>query len=108
MINGWEQKSDFTPAKLFTHYDKTKIRGYILTDIENDGMLSGLNLNMILQNLQLTPKKFIVGGGLKNMDDVKELRKIQTTKLEGVIVGKAFYLGKIDLKKADSILSANA
>ncbi len=71
MINGWQQKSPFTPAKLFQHYDKTKIRGYVLTDIENDGMLSGLNLNMISLNLSLTTKKLIIGGGLKDMQDIK-------------------------------------
>ena len=108
MINGWEQKSDFTPAKLFKYYDKTKIRGYVLTDIENDGTLSGLNINMIFKNLKLTSKKFIVGGGLKNMNDVKALKKIQTPELEGIIAGKAFYVGEIDLKQADSILGANA
>ncbi len=108
MINGWQQKSIFTPAKLFQHYDKTKIRGYVLTDIENDGMLSGLNLNMISLNLSLTIKKLIVGGGLKDMQDIKELKKIQSPKLEGVIAGKAFYVGGIDLKKADKLLSTNA
>ncbi len=108
MINGWKQKSLFTPAKLFQHYDKTRIRGYVLTDIENDGMLSGLNLNMISLNLSLTIKKLIVGGGLKDMQDIKRLKKIQTPKLEGVIVGKAFYVGDIDLSKANKLLIANA
>ena len=108
MINGWQQKSPLTPAAVFRHYDKTKIRGYVLTDIENDGMLSGLNLNMISLNLSLTIKKLIVGGGLKDMRDIKELKKIQTPQLEGVIAGKAFYVGDIDLKKADKLLGTNA
>ena len=60
MINGWQQKSTLTAAKLFEQYDKTKIRGYVLTDIQNDGMLSGLNLNMISLNLSLTIKKLMV------------------------------------------------
>ena len=108
MINGWQQKSIFTPSKLFQHYDKTKIRGYILTDIENDGMLSGLNISMISLNLSLTKKKLIVGGGLKDMKDFERLKKIQTPQLEGVIAGKAFYVGHIDLKKADKLLGINA
>ena len=108
MINGWQQKSPLTPTAVFRHYDKTKIRGYVLTDIENDGMLSGLNLNMISLNLSLTIKKLIVGGGLKDMQDIKGLKKIQTPQLEGVIAGKAFYVGDIDLKKADKLLGANA
>ena len=108
MINGWQQKSNLTAAKLFEQYDKTKIRGYVLTDIQNDGMLSGLNLNMISLNLSLTIKKLIVGGGLKDMNDIRGLKKIQTPKLEGVIAGKAFYVGSIDLKEADKLLSTNA
>ena len=108
MINGWQQKSTLTAAKLFEQYDKTKIRGYVLTDIQNDGMLSGLNLNMISLNLSLTIKKLIVGGGLKDMQDIRGLKKIQTPKLEGVIAGKAFYVGSIDLKEADKLLITNA
>ena len=108
MINGWQQKSNLTAAKLFEQYDKTKIRGYVLTDIQNDGMLSGLNLNMISLNLSLTIKKLIVGGGLKDMQDIRGLKKIQTPKLEGVIAGKAFYVGSIDFKEADKLLSTNA
>ncbi len=108
MIHGWQQKSIYTPAKLFHDYDKTNIRGYIFTDIENDGMLSGLNLNMISSNLLLTKKKLIVGGGLKDMEDIKALKKIQTPQIEGVIAGKAFYVGDIDLKEAEKLLGTNA
>ena len=42
------------------------------------------------------------------IDSVSELKKIQTPQLEGVIAGKAFYVGDIDLKKADKLLSTNA
>ena len=108
MINGWQQKSFFTPVKLFKYYDKTNIRGYVLTDIANDGLLSGLNFKMISLNLSLTTKKLIVGGGLKDMQDIKGLKKIQTPQLEGVIAGKAFYVGDINLKLADKILATNA
>ena len=108
MVNGWEKKSSFTSAKIFEHYDKTKIKGYVLTDIENDGMLSGLNLNIISSNIKLSSKKFIVGGGLKDIEDIKGLKEIYTPQLEGVIAGKAFYVGSIDLKEADKLLDVYA
>ena len=101
-------ESVFTATKIFKYYDKTNIRGYVLTDIENDGMLSGLNLNMISANLSITKKKLIVGGGLKDMEDIKGLKKIQNTNLEGVIAGKAYYVGNLDLKEADRLLGYNA
>ena len=108
MIKGWTEKSDFTPNTLFQKYNKSMIRGYILTDIENDGMLTGLNQGMIIQYLKLTNKKLIVGGGLKDNSDLEKLIKIQSKNLEGVIVGKSFYVGNIDLEKAQQILLKNA
>ena len=108
MIKGWVEESDFTPEKLFHTYDDSSIRGYVLTDIEKDGMLTGLNQKMILTNVSLTNKKLIVGGGLKNNLDLKKLRNIESDNLEGVIAGKSFYVGNIDLKEAQKVLDGNA
>jgi phosphoribosylformimino-5-aminoimidazole carboxamide ribotide isomerase len=108
MIKGWVEESDFTPEMIFQTYDESSIRGYILTDIEKDGMLTGLNQKMILTNVSLTKKKIIVGGGLKNYLDLEQLRNIKSDNLEGVIAGKSFYVGNIDLKEAQKILDGNA
>lgn len=108
MIKGWVEESDFTPEKIFQTYDKSSIRGYVLTDIEKDGMLTGLNQKMILTNVSLTKKKLIVGGGLKNNLDLEKLRNIKSDNLEGIIAGKSFYVGNIDLKEAQKILDGNA
>ena len=108
MIKGWVEESDFTPEKIFQTYDDSNIRGYVLTDIEKDGMLTGLNQKMISTNVSLTNKKLIVGGGLKNNSDLEKLRNIKSDNLEGVIAGKSFYVGNIDLKEAQKILDENA
>tara|TARA_Y100001970_G_scaffold258302_1_gene338053 strand:+ start:51 stop:782 length:732 start_codon:yes stop_codon:yes gene_type:complete len=108
MIKGWREESSFTPNSLFNTYENTNVRGFILTDIEKDGMLSGLNQEMIIQNLKLTPKKLIVGGGLRDISDLERLRIIKHKNLEGVIAGKSFYVGNIDLKDAQQTLNTNA
>ena len=108
MIKGWKEESGFTPNNLFTTYEETNVRGFILTDIEKDGMLSGLNQEMIIQNLKLTQKKLVVGGGLKDISDLERLKNIKYNNLEGVIVGKSFYVGNIDLKDAQQTLNTNA
>ena len=108
MIKGWLEESDFTPEKIFQIYDQSSIRGYVLTDIEKDGMLTGLNHKMISANISLTHKKLIVGGGLKNNLDLEQLRNIKSENLEGVIAGKSFYVGNIDLKEAQKLLAGNA
>ena len=99
MIKGWVEESDFTPEKIFQTYDESNIRGYVLTDIEKDGMLTGLNQKMISTNMSLTNKKLIVGGGLKNNLDLEQLRNIKSDNLEGVIAGKSFYVGNIEPRK---------
>ena len=108
MIKGWVEESGFTPERLFQTFDDSKIRGYVLTDIEKDGMLTGLNHKMISTNASLTTKKLIVGGGLKNNLDLEKLRNIKSDNLEGVITGKSFYVGNIDLKEAQKILDEYA
>ena len=108
MIKGWVEESGFRPEKIFQTYDESSIRGYVLTDIEKDGMLTGLNQKMILNNASLTKKKLIVGGGLKNNLDLEKLRNIKSDNLEAVIAGKSFYVGNIDLKKAQKVLDGNA
>ena len=108
MIKGWVEESSFTPERLFQTFNDSKIRGYVLTDIEKDGMLTGLNHKMISTNASLTTKKLIVGGGLKNNLDLEKLRNIKSDNLEGVITGKSFYVGNINLKEAQKILDEYA
>ena len=53
-------------------------------------------------------KPFIVGGGLSSYNDLKNLAKLNNPNLEGIIAGKSFYLGKINIKKSQKILDKNA
>ena len=108
MIKGWEEKSNYETKEIFNKYKNTDIKGYVLTDVNRDGTLDGLNIDMINTNLKLTSKPLIVGGGLGSYNDLKNLKKIFSENLEGIIVGKSFYIGSIDLKKADNILNYNA
>lgn len=95
MVKGWKDQSDLTSKNAFKRFNDTEIKGYILTDISRDGMMEGLNINLIKENLNFSQKDLIVGGGLSSYNDLEELKKIKSQKLEGVIVGKSFYVGKI-------------
>lgn len=73
----------------------------IYTDISRDGTLVGPNLEGIIQFLEAVPKmKIIASGGMSGIDDVKALAGLDYPNLEGVILGKALYSKKIDLKEA--------
>ena len=105
MVNGWNKQTKLETKDVFKIYNLSNIRGYVLTDVENDGMLSGLNLKIIKKNLKLTTKKLIVGGGLGSYKDLENLNKISNDNLEGVIIGKAFYVGDIDLKVGQRLIN---
>ena len=108
MIHGWVEKSNFSTEQVLSNFNNSKIKGFVLTDISRDGMLRGLNIDLITNNLLLTNKPVIVGGGLSNYNDLKKLNKISLSNLEGVIAGKSFYLGLIEIKKGIQILKNNA
>ncbi|MDA9748723.1 1-(5-phosphoribosyl)-5-[(5-phosphoribosylamino)methylideneamino]imidazole-4-carboxamide isomerase [Pelagibacteraceae bacterium] len=112
MVRGWEEKSKLTIKEILNFYKDEKIKGYILTDIENDGMLKGINTNFIknmIDNMRNNNEKYteiIFAGGLTNYEDLKKIKKLDLKNVKGIIAGKSFYVGNIDLKKAQNILDA--
>ena len=108
MIKGWKEKTNYETKEIFNKYNNTNIKGFVLTDVDRDGTLNGLNIDMIKTNLKLTTKPLVVGGGLTSYNDLNNLKKIFSENLEGIIAGKSFYVGNIDLKKAQNILNSNA
>ena len=113
MIKGWLEKSKFKLDELLSQYSDSYIKGYVITDIENDGMLKGLNISFLqniinkIQHYSNQDKKIIIAGGLTNYKDLENLKKLQINNLEGIISGKSFYVGNIDLEKAQLILNSN-
>tara|TARA_B100001057_G_scaffold70828_1_gene64960 strand:+ start:541 stop:1281 length:741 start_codon:yes stop_codon:yes gene_type:complete len=111
MIKGWDENSGKKIQDVFDVYNSSKIKGYIITDIKNDGMLKGLDLDFInnfLKKINLIEKfskKIIIAGGLTNYSDLMNLKKLNFNNVEGIISGKSFYEGKIDLVEAQKILN---
>ena len=111
MIKGWNKNSGKNIEDILNIYNSSKIKGYIITDIQNDGMLKGLNLNFInnfIKKINLTKKfdkKIVIAGGLTDYYDLLNLKKLNFKNIEGIISGKSFYEGKIDLVEAQKILN---
>ena len=111
MIKGWREKSKLTLTEILNLYKDTQVKGYIITDINNDGMLEGLNINFIKEtisqiiNTNKSNKNIIIAGGLTNYEDLHKLKNLGINNIEGIISGKSFYVGNIDLEKAQKILN---
>lgn len=96
-INGWQQNSDLTITSFIREYLRNGIEFVTCTDISVDGMLTGPNIELYKTLLLTFPQlNLVASGGVSSFDDLIELRRIG---VDGVIVGKAIYEGKIQLKE---------
>ena len=111
MIKGWGENSGKKVQDILDAYNNSKINGYVITDIQNDGMLEGLNLEFVnnflkkINQIKQFDKKIIIAGGLTDYSDLVKLKKLNLKNIEGIISGKSFYEGKIDLVEAQKILN---
>lgn len=102
-IHGWQESSDIELSDYILDYSKKGIQYYVCTDIEKDGMLSGASVNLYKDLLDEFPAiKLIASGGVKDITDIEQLNTIN---VDGVIIGKAIYEGRIDLNNLKDYVS---
>jgi phosphoribosylformimino-5-aminoimidazole carboxamide ribotide isomerase len=96
-INGWQHDSSINIVTFLRDYIQRGIENVTCTDISTDGMLSGPNIELYKKVLLSFPQlNLIASGGVSTLEDLHEL---QTIGVDGVIVGKAIYEGKISLEQ---------
>ena len=86
--HGWQKTNNQSLEYIVNRYNDRPIHSYFVTDVANDGMLSGLNIKTFSSIKQLTNKHITIGGGVKDFNDL-ELSKING--FNNVVVGKAIY-----------------
>lgn len=105
-VEGWSETAELTAIELAKRFEDVGVSAIIYTDIERDGVLKGLNLEATAALASATKIPVIASGGLASIDDVKALTTPEYAMLEGAIVGRALYDGRIDPKEALSIVAA--
>jgi phosphoribosylformimino-5-aminoimidazole carboxamide ribotide isomerase len=93
-VSGWLSTAPLTPEELAKKYDDKPIWGYLYTVVEKDGTLEGIDVEPYKRIKQFVKKPVLASGGVASLEDVKKLVGIT----DGVVVGRAIYEGKIDLK----------
>lgn len=105
--HGWQQVSDLDATTLARQIHEAGLAHIVYTDISRDGMLTGLNIKATVAlaqagNPPTAEHRFtvIASGGVADLDDVRQVKAVEGEGLEGVIIGKALYTGKVDLAEA--------
>ena len=96
-IKGWTEKSELTAEAFFARLESLGVKTVICTDISRDGAMRGTNLAMYRALADAYRIDLIASGGVSDLEDIRALRAMD---LHGAIVGKAYYIGAIDLAKA--------
>ena len=96
-IKGWLEKSQITLEDFLCDMQNIGVKYIICTDISKDGAMRGTNLELYKKLSQKYSMNITASGGVSSLDDVKKLREMN---IYGAIIGKAYYIGAIDLKDA--------
>lgn len=96
-IKGWIEKSNITCNDFFRYLSGLGVKTVICTDVSKDGAMQGTNRQLYRELSQQFNMNIVASGGVSSIDDIVALRELD---LYAAIVGKAYYLGAIDLKTA--------
>ena len=98
--DGWETTAKNDVADFIDYFEQNGIELFVVTDINQDGMMEGIKSESIKKILQFISTKAIISGGVTSMKDIQSILKMTTSKIDGFIIGKALYENAIDLKEA--------
>jgi phosphoribosylformimino-5-aminoimidazole carboxamide ribotide isomerase len=104
---GWAETSSMPATDLGLRFEDAGVSAIIYTDIGRDGMLTGLNLEQTVALSQRLTTPVIASGGVGCLADLAALKEAaKSTRIEGVIVGRALYDGRVDPAAALSLFAA--
>ncbi|HTN11175.1 MAG TPA: 1-(5-phosphoribosyl)-5-[(5-phosphoribosylamino)methylideneamino]imidazole-4-carboxamide isomerase [Acetobacteraceae bacterium] len=105
---GWAETSTLTAGELARRFEDAGVAAIIYTDIGRDGMLGGLNLEETLALANSISTPVIASGGVGRLADLAALKRAVggSRAVEGVIVGRALYDGRVGLAEALALLAA--
>jgi len=101
-VEGWGEVSTMKATDLAREFADAGVEAIICTDVGKDGTLSGVNVQFTLDIARASGVRTIASGGVKDEKDIQDL--IATKEVDGVIIGKAYYEGTLDLPKMFKLL----
>tara|TARA_R110002020_G_scaffold47752_15_gene136160 strand:+ start:1069 stop:1833 length:765 start_codon:yes stop_codon:yes gene_type:complete len=103
-VEGWAEASELGVIELARRFEGAGVAAIIYTDIDRDGVLTGINWESTIELADAVSIPVIASGGLASIADIVRLKMPDAARLEGAISGRALYDGRIDPAEALGIL----
>lgn len=103
-VEGWAETSELKALDLAMKFEDCGVAAIIYTDIDRDGALGGVNVEATADLASHLTTPVIASGGVSSLADLKALKAVEHTGINGVISGRALYDGRIDPAAALAVL----
>ena len=97
--NGWENKQDISAIDFVKKIENFGVSRIIYTDINKDGTKKGPNIKDTVELSSKVKIPFVISGGISSIEDIKKIKSLNNSNIEGVIVGKSIYDGDIKINE---------
>jgi phosphoribosylformimino-5-aminoimidazole carboxamide ribotide isomerase len=105
-VEGWAEASSLGAVELAQKFEGAGVAAIVYTDIDRDGVLTGINWEATIALADAVSIPVIASGGLASMADIVRMTMPDARKLEGAISGRALYDGRIDPAEALALLKS--
>jgi len=98
--DGWSKLTGHDVLDLAKKFEGYGVEAIVYTDIGRDGMLSGVNVEATVRLARELKIPVIASGGVASIEDIEKLCEVESEGVEGAILGRALYEGKLDFSAA--------
>ena len=98
-LSGWKKQTNILASDFLKEVENFGISRIIYTDINKDGTKKGPNIKDTIELSSKVKIPFIISGGISSIEDVKKIKSLNNSNIEGVIVGKSIYDGDIKINE---------
>ena len=98
-LSGWKKQTNILAANFLKEIQNFGVSRIIYTDINKDGTKKGPNIKDTIELSNKVKIPFIISGGISSIEDIKKIKSLNNSNIEGVIVGKSIYDGDIKIKE---------
>ena len=103
---GWAEVSELAPADVGRRFEDAGVAAILFTDVDGDGLLQGVNVEATVALARAVRIPVIASGGVGGIEDIERVVAAREPNIEGLVVGRALYDGRISAKQALAIANS--